>query len=85
VKLERELRADDLVLLTADHGNDPTFTSNTDHTREYVPILAWGKRTKAGVELGTRSTFADIGATVEHAFGLEPHGPGTSFLPALEA
>ncbi len=85
VALERELREDDLVLLSADHGNDPTFTKTTDHTREYVPILAFGKRVKPAVELGTRSSFADIGATVEEALGLKPTGPGTSFLGAILA
>ena len=83
VALERELRPDDLVLLTADHGNDPTFMATTDHTREYVPILAAGARVKPGVELGTRSSFADIGASVEAALGLVPQGPGRSFLEEL--
>ena len=77
------LRPDDLCLLTADHGNDPTFTTTTDHTREYVPILAAGPRVRAGVDLGTRETFADIGATVEDVFGLAPAPPGRSFLREL--
>jgi phosphopentomutase len=79
-ELQGLLRDDDLVLLTADHGNDPTFTATTDHTREYVPILACGARVKPGVDLGTRASFADIGATVEAAFGLAPAGPGRSFF-----
>lgn len=79
--LER-LRPDDLVLLTADHGNDPTFTATTDHTREYVPILAAGPGVRPGTDLGTRSTFADLGATVEEALGLAPTA-GTSFLEEL--
>ena len=79
--LER-LRPDDLVLLTADHGNDPTFTATTDHTREYVPILAAGPGVRPGTDLGTRSTFADLGATVEEALGLAPTA-GTSFLGEL--
>ncbi len=74
-----ELAAGDLLLLSADHGNDPTFTLSTDHTREYVPILAAGPAARAGVELGTRDSFADVGATLEQAFGLEPAGPGRSF------
>jgi len=78
--LEAVLRPDDLVLLTADHGNDPTNDQTTDHTREYVPILAAGPRVRAGVDLGTRESFADIGATVEQALGLAPEGPGRSFL-----
>ncbi|MEO6710592.1 MAG: phosphopentomutase [Planctomycetota bacterium] len=85
IRLESGLREDDLVLLTADHGNDPTFAATTDHTREYVPILACGKRVKAGAELGTRASFADIGATVEEALGLVPVGPGKSFLSEILA
>jgi phosphopentomutase len=81
--LQAHLREGDLVLLTADHGNDPTFTATTDHTREYVPLLAFGPGLAAGRDLGTRSTFADVGATVEEAFGLGPAGPGRSFLPDL--
>ncbi len=85
VELEKHLRADDLVILSADHGNDPTKHETTDHTREYVPILAAGKRVKAGVNLGTRESFADIGATVEEALGLGPAGPGRSFFRAITA
>jgi phosphopentomutase len=79
-ELARELRPDDLVFLTADHGNDPTFAKTTDHTREYVPLLVDGAPVKPGTELGTRASFADIGATVEEALGLAPAGPGLSFL-----
>lgn len=80
---EALLRPGDLVLLTADHGNDPTNRENTDHTREYVPILATGPGLRAGVDLGTRSTFADVGATVEEAL-MGVAGPvGTSFLPEI--
>ena len=82
-ELEKRLRAGDLVLLTADHGNDPTKTDSTDHTREYVPVLATGPGLKEGVELGTRESFADVGATVEEALGLPPRGPGRSFLAEL--
>ncbi len=81
--LERELRDSDLVILSADHGNDPTKQETTDHTREYVPVLATGPCVRHGAELGTRSTLADIGATVEAAFGLAPCGPGESFLQVL--
>lgn len=80
--LQRALGAEDLVLITADHGNDPTH-AGTDHTREYVPILASGPRVRAGVELGTRTTFADIGATVEAALRLLPTGSGRSFLAEI--
>jgi phosphopentomutase len=83
--LKTKLRAGDLLVLTADHGNDPTFVKTTDHTREYVPVLAWGPELAANVDLGTRSTFADIGATVEETLGLPPEGPGRSFLAELAA
>ena len=71
------LRDDDIMILTADHGNDPT-TPSTDHSREAVPILAVGPRVHAA-GLGTRATFADMGATVAEYFGLEPVS-GSSFL-----
>jgi phosphopentomutase len=79
VELERRLGLDDLVILSADHGNDPTWTATTDHTREHVPILVAGQRVRAGATLGTRASFADIGATVEEALGLAVHA-GRSFL-----
>lgn len=72
----------DLLLLTADHGNDPT-RPGSDHTREYVPILAYGPGAAAGVDLGIRDTFADIGATIADVFGVSAPPHGTSFLPAL--
>jgi len=71
------LRDDDLMVLTADHGNDPTTTS-TDHSRESVPVLVKGPRVSP-VSLGTRATFADIGATVAEYFNLAPN-VGDSFL-----
>lgn len=74
----------DLIVLTADHGNDPTMPG-TDHTREYVPLLAFGPPGAAGVDLGTRQTFADIGATVADIFDLEPPPRGRSFLGELHA
>ncbi len=79
-EFETHLGPDDLVVMTADHGNDPTKHETTDHTREYIPILAAGKRVRAGANVGTRESFADIGATVEEALGLAPVGPGRSFL-----
>lgn len=63
------LREDDILLITADHGCDPTF-KGTDHTREYIPILVYGKKLKQGYDLGIRQSFADIGATVAECFGL---------------
>lgn len=81
-RLEQKLRAGDLVLLTADHGNDPT-AQGTDHTREDVPLLALGPACAAGRDLGTRATFADVAATLAEAFGVAPPPHGTSFLGAL--
>lgn len=60
---------EDLLMITADHGCDPAYTKSTDHTREYVPLLMYGKNVRPG-NLGTRETFADIGATVLHYFGI---------------
>ncbi|HQU91552.1 MAG TPA: phosphopentomutase [Pyrinomonadaceae bacterium] len=72
---------DDLLILTADHGNDPTFPGS-DHTREYAPLLVYGKSAKPGVDLGTRGSLADIGASVAENFGLELQA-GESFLESL--
>jgi len=72
---------DDLLIITADHGNDPT-APGTDHTREYAPLLVYGKNTKPGVNLGTRGSLADIGQTVAENFGLELKD-GESFLSLL--
>ncbi|BCS34123.1 phosphopentomutase [Luteitalea sp. TBR-22] len=76
------LRESDLLVVTADHGNDPT-TPSTDHSREYVPLLATGARVAPGVSLGTRQTFADLGQTMAANFGVGPLAHGTSFLDAL--
>ena len=74
-----QLRADDLLVITADHGNDPT-TPSTDHAREYVPLLVTGALVRTGVDLGTRKTFADLGQTLAELFGVGPMPHGTSFL-----
>ena len=76
------LRDDDVFVLTADHGCDPADVS-TDHTREHVPLLVRGARVHAGRPLGIRATFADLGATLAHNFGVGPLGAGTSFLEEL--
>ncbi|WP_088187254.1 phosphopentomutase [Desulfosporosinus sp. FKA] len=76
------LRPDDLLVITADHGCDPTFPG-TDHTREYVPLLVYGQSVKHGVNLGVRSTFADLGATVAEYLGLDPLPVGKSFLAEI--
>jgi phosphopentomutase len=81
--LEALLREDDLLFLTADHGNDPT-TPSTDHARECVPLLAIGSRVQP-VALGVRSTFSDLGATVGEWLGVGFRGQGASFLPQLVA
>jgi phosphopentomutase len=83
IELERRLRPDDVVLLTADHGNDPTFTKTTDHTREFVPILVEGRSVRANVALGTRDGFADVGATIAELFAVDWRGAGRSFAAAL--
>jgi phosphopentomutase len=71
----------DLLIITADHGCDPTTEWSTDHSREYTPLIAKIKGLDAGVDLGTRKTFADIGETVLHFYGLQDRcGRGTSFL-----
>lgn len=79
-----KLREGDLLFITADHGCDPT-TPSTDHSREYVPLLAYGRRCERGVNLGTRGSFADLGATVADYLGLEPAANGTSFLKEITA
>lgn len=73
------LTPSDLLLITADHGCDPT-TPSTDHSREYVPVLAWGKGIRFGVNLGIRETFADLGAAISQALGIRGTGEGRSFL-----
>ena len=73
------LKADDLLIITADHGNDPTW-SGTDHTRERVPLLAYSPSMKRAIDLGLRHSFGDIGQTVLSNFGLSPYAVGTSFL-----
>jgi phosphopentomutase len=84
-RLEARIKGDDLIIFTADHGNDPT-TPSTDHSREAVPILALGPRVRP-VALGERSTLADLGATVAEYFGLapQPGAAGTSFLSRVWA
>ena len=74
-----KLNDDDILMITADHGCDPV-TLSTDHSREYIPLVIYGKKLKEGVNLGTRNSFADIGATILDYFGLEVSIDGTSFL-----
>jgi phosphopentomutase len=79
--LQGTLRPGDVAFLTADHGNDPT-TPGTDHTRERVPLLAFGPAVRAAA-LGTRASFCDLGQTIAEALGVAPLGRGTSFLSAI--
>lgn len=82
-ELLKLLKADDLLIITADHGCDPS-TPSTDHSREYTPMLAYGEKLKKGKNLGTRESFADIGATVLEWFGVPTDGIyGTSFLKEI--
>ena len=76
------LRDDDLLIVTADHGNDPT-TPSTDHSREHVPVMIAGASIKRGVHIGTRETFADLGATIADLFGVRDLPNGTSFLETI--
>jgi phosphopentomutase len=73
------LRDRDVLIITADHGNDPT-TPSTDHAREHVPVFLVGKSVRPGTDLGVRPTFADLGQTVAEIFGVGPLANGTSFL-----
>ena len=76
------MQPDDVLIVTADHGNDPT-TPGTDHTRERVPLLVYGARVAAGVNLGTRPSFTDLAATTAELLGVEWHGEGESFAKQI--
>jgi len=78
------LQPRDLLVVTADHGNDPT-TPSTDHAREHVPVFLTGRAVRAGVDLGTRETFADLGQTIASVFNVGPLEHGTSFLRSILA
>ena len=82
--LLKNLKDDDLLIITADHGNDPTY-KGTDHTREYVPILMYNSKFKKALRLKDRDTFADIGATILDNFGIKNTlGIGTSMFDDLK-
>jgi phosphopentomutase len=81
-QVQQVLRPEDAIFFTADHGVDPTYRG-TDHTRECVPLLAYGQPIRPGVNLGTRPTFADLGQTLAQAFGVGPLAAGTSFAHEL--
>jgi phosphopentomutase len=78
-RLLSSLRDRDVLIVTADHGNDPT-TPSTDHAREHVPVFVVGRTIQPGTDIGTRATFADLGQTVAEIFGIGPLDNGTSFL-----
>jgi phosphopentomutase len=82
-EMQKAMRDDDLMMITADHGNDPTFPG-TDHTREYAPLLVYGKRARSGVNLGIRKSLADIGQTIAENFALKLT-VGESFLSAIQS
>lgn len=77
-ELMDKLRSGDLLIITGDHGCDPT-TPGTDHTREFVPLLIWGERLRTGTDLGTRKSMADLGRTLQDYFGLHGQLWGESF------
>jgi phosphopentomutase len=77
-EIKAAMHDDDLIIFLADHGNDPTYTG-TDHTREYIPLLIYGKAVKAGVNIGTRQTFSDVAATVSDILGIQATPNGESF------
>ncbi len=83
-ELLASLRDDDILIITADHGNDPTYPG-TDHSRERVPVLVRGPGVPAGASLGTRTSFADVAATVGDLLAVQWNGPGASFAPRLVA
>ena len=83
-ELMEALGDEDILMICADHGNDPV-AHGTDHTREYVPILVYGKNLKQGVNLGIRQSFADAGASVCDFLGIEGPAIGESFLPSVLA
>jgi len=76
------LKDEDMLMITADHGCDPS-TPSTDHSREYTPLLVYGKKLKGGVNLGTRASFADIAATIAEALGAQGAGTGSSFYQEI--
>jgi len=77
--LIEELKDDDVLIITADHGCDPTYGLHTDHTREYIPLLLYGKKLKRNIDLGIRETLSDTAQTIADIFGLSAMKNGESF------
>ena len=82
-EIMESMKDDDILIITADHGNDPS-TPSTDHSREYIPILVYGKNLKANVDLGTRKTYADIGQTLTEFHGIPKMENGESFMNEIK-
>jgi len=85
-RLLAKLTGEDLLIITADHGCDPTFSAHTDHTREYVPLLVWKldkKGNPRGKNLGTRKGFTDLACTIADFFGIKTDFTGESFYADL--
>jgi phosphopentomutase len=80
-EIEAAMNDGDVFIITADHGNDPTYPG-TDHTREYAPLIVYGKNARSGVDLGTRQSLSDIGKTIAENFGLQLTA-GESFLTQI--
>jgi phosphopentomutase len=78
----KKMRDDDVLIITADHGCDPT-TASTDHSREYTPMVIYGENIKSGINLGTKKGFGNIGATVLDYLGISGDIKGTSFLKEI--
>jgi phosphopentomutase len=81
-RLVAAIAPNDLLVVTADHGNDPS-TPSTDHSREYVPVMLAGWKVRTGVDIGTRRTFSDLGQTLADNFGVPALAHGTSFLDQI--
>ncbi|MBI5554718.1 MAG: phosphopentomutase [Elusimicrobia bacterium] len=81
-EIMQQMLDEDLLIITADHGCDPT-TASTDHSREYVPLLVYGKKLKSAIDLGVRATFADVGQTIAAYCQIGPLANGTSFLKEI--
>ena len=81
-EIMKQMQEEDLLIINADHGCDPTF-KGTDHTREYIPVLLYGKSIKKGINIGIRNSFADIGQSIAEIFGTKTLKIGQSFLDEI--